>query len=51
MARAAETLVLERKSVKETALALGYQDPHHFSRVFKAHFGLSPTQFVAAKLR
>ena len=50
MARAAETLVLERKGVKETALALGYQDPYHFSRVFKAHFGLSPTQFVAAKL-
>ena len=45
MNHAAELLVAGRKSVKETAFMLGYEDPYHFSRLFKRHFGQSPAHF------
>ena len=32
-------------SVTEIALMCGYEDPLYFSRVFKKHFGCSPTRF------
>lgn len=32
-------------SVTEIALMCGYEDPLYFSRVFKKHFGCSPTNF------
>ena len=43
---AAAILIDEHKSVKETAAQVGFQDPYHFSRVFKSKHGLSPMQFV-----
>lgn len=33
-------------SVTEVALMCGYDDPLYFSRVFKKHFGCSPSNFV-----
>ncbi len=46
LARATEILVSEGKSVKEAAHDVGYADAYHFSRVFKSHYGKSPSQFV-----
>lgn len=33
------------RSVKEVAFELGFGDPLYFSRFFKKHFGLSPSQY------
>lgn len=44
--RAVELLVGEHLSVHATALAVGYDDPYHFSRLFKQHFGRSPANFL-----
>ncbi len=46
MNRAAELLVLRNASVKEAAHAVSFDDPYHFSRVFKRTFGLAPRLFV-----
>jgi AraC-like DNA-binding protein len=43
MQRAPELLGSGR-NVKETAALLGYEDPSHFSREFKKHYGLAPTR-------
>lgn len=43
---AAAILINEHKSVKATAVEVGFHDPYHFSRVFKSKHGLSPSQFV-----
>jgi AraC-like DNA-binding protein len=51
MNRAAQFLVGEQWTVKQTALELGYKDPYHFSRVFKRHFGHSPVNFVSLSWR
>lgn len=32
-------------SVKDTATAVGYPDSFYFSRLFKKHFGISPSEF------
>jgi AraC-like DNA-binding protein len=34
------------KTVKETALALGYTDLFYFSRLFKRKTGVAPSQYV-----
>lgn len=44
--RAVELLVGERLSIQAAALAVGYEDPYHFSRLFKQHFGRSPAHFL-----
>lgn len=42
----AERLIVSTSlSVKNVAEAVGYKDIHQFSRNFKKHFGLSPTQY------
>jgi len=46
MNRAAELLASGRHPVKEVAGMLGYEDPYHFSRLFKNHFGQSPLHFI-----
>lgn len=40
----AKALLAEGKTVSETASALGFDYPQHFSRQFKKHFGTSPKQ-------
>lgn len=43
--RAKELLVQEREmSVQEVAAAVGYDDAYHFSKLFKKHYGKSPSQ-------
>lgn len=46
MNRAAELLAGGRHQVKEVAGLLGYDDAYHFSRLFKNHFGQSPSHFL-----
>lgn len=42
----AQALLTEGRTVTETAYALGFDYPQHFSRQFKAHFGVSPKQLL-----
>src|SRR5262245_8284287 len=36
----------EHRSIKVVAFRLGFKQPCHFSREFKRHHGLTPTQFL-----
>ncbi|MBR1501206.1 MAG: helix-turn-helix domain-containing protein [Bacteroidales bacterium] len=36
-------------NVGETALLLGFEFPHHFTRLFKKVTGITPTEFLGAK--
>lgn len=46
MQHAADLLLRHSTNVQETAEALGFSDPFHFSRVFKRVYGLSPRVFL-----
>ena len=48
MQRGCELLDSTSLSIKETAAALGYDDPFYFSRLFKAVSGLAPTDYRRA---
>ncbi len=37
-------LMLSKRTVKEIAESVGYPDPYHFSRAFKQHFNISPSE-------
>lgn len=37
-------LMLTSKTVKDIAESVGYSDPYHFSRAFKQHFNISPSE-------
>jgi len=45
MNHAAELIVRGHVAVKTAALAVGYPDPYHFSRVFKQVHGSAPSRF------
>lgn len=47
MRHAAILLIDKKMSVSETAFAIGYNSLSHFSTAFKAHFGMSPSQYIA----
>lgn len=42
--QAIELLKYEEYSVQEVAMKVGYSDPLYFSRIFKKHVGVSPSQ-------
>lgn len=46
MQRAKHLLREEGKSIKETAIEVGYSDPNYFSRAFKKYVGVSATEFI-----
>lgn len=46
MQKACELLRNNKNSVTETAMAVGYSDPFHFSKMFKKRIGLSPSEFL-----
>lgn len=43
--RAAELLAAGGVSVQQAAAQVGYEDPYHFSRLFRRHFGKPPLAF------
>ncbi len=45
MQRAIE-LLRDGSTIKVTAACLGYEDPSHFSREFKDHYGLAPNKYA-----
>jgi AraC-like DNA-binding protein len=47
MSLAASLLTRGNSSVKEVAAAAGYEDPYHFSRVFRKAHGVAPSHFAA----
>jgi len=46
MGLAAELLLTQDTTIKDVAGRVSYEDPYHFSRVFKALHGVSPSHFV-----
>lgn len=44
MREAKRALVVDEARVQEAARAVGFDDPFHFSRRFKAYYGVSPTE-------
>ena len=42
-----KSLLMNGHNVGETALLLGFEFPHHFTRLFKKVTGLTPTEFLA----
>jgi signal transduction histidine kinase/DNA-binding response OmpR family regulator len=46
--KAADMLVKESKSIAETAYAVGFSERTNFTRTFVKHFGVTPSQYVAA---
>lgn len=48
MNHAAELIARDNASVKAAGAQVGYDDPYHFSRVFKRVHGVAPSRFGAA---
>ncbi|MEM1210683.1 MAG: AraC family transcriptional regulator [Planctomycetota bacterium] len=51
VSRAAELLAGQRLTVQQAGREVGYDDPYHFSRVFKRVYGVSPQKFVGQAAR
>ena len=47
----AQELLLQGRTVKETAYSLGFKQASHFCREFKRHVGTTPNSFVEKKRR
>lgn len=45
----AAALLLEGRTVKETASLTGFSDHNYFSRVFRQHYGISPKNFKSGQ--
>jgi AraC-like DNA-binding protein len=46
--KACQLLFQNHLKVKDVAEAIGYDDPYHFSRLFKKHMNVSPEQYKAS---
>lgn len=46
VSEAQRILQYEDKRMKEVAFALGFQDPYYFSKFFKNHVGMPPTEYL-----
>src|SRR5205807_1262440 len=46
LGRARDQLIATDMNVKEAAKKAGYSDPLYFSRVFRHHFGMSPSDMI-----
>lgn len=42
-------MLLKGYNVSETAYATGFSDPNYFSKAFKKHLGISPTEYLKKK--
>ena len=42
----AQQLLMSGSTISETAESLGFNYPHHFTRQFKKHFGVTPSDFI-----
>ncbi|MEM0964769.1 MAG: AraC family transcriptional regulator [Verrucomicrobiota bacterium] len=51
MNRAAELLLRNRLPVKQIAAQVGYDDPYHFSRVFKRVIGVAPSRIIRGQFK
>ena len=51
MDRAKQLLLAGELSVAQVADAVGFADPYHFSRVFRQHEGMPPTEYRAQARR
>ena len=47
----AQKLLISGETITATSHLLGFEDPQHFTRMFKKHFGESPSQYVNRTLR
>ncbi len=45
ISKAKELLQENKLSMKEICAAVGYADPNYFSRIFKKHMGVTPTEY------
>jgi AraC-like DNA-binding protein len=42
----AQQILLSGASITETAESLGFDYPQHFTRIFKKHFGETPSEYI-----
>ncbi|MDD6328635.1 MAG: response regulator [Lachnospiraceae bacterium] len=49
--KAKELLLLSELSMKEIGVMVGYADPNYFSRSFKKHVGVTPTEYKESNIK